>query len=193
MVAAAVAPANAAPATATPAELAPLVGAGARTAIADHYVVVLREAAADRAVSRATAKGITIKQRYRHAGNGYAATLTAAQLVAVRADPDVDYVAVDQVVYPDADQAPAPWGLDRVDQRTLPLNSLYRHHANGAGVDAYIVDSGIRATHREFDGRVRPGFTVVATDGAPTTARATARTSRVPSAVPPTGWRSGST
>ena len=61
-------------------------------------------------------------------------------------------------------QAGAPWGLDRLDQRSLPLSSTYSYNSSGAGVTAYIIDSGISALHTDFGGRVRSGFTTI-TDG----------------------------
>lgn len=64
-------------------------------------------------------------------------------------------------------QADAPWGLDRTDQRFLPLNTTYTYRLNGEGVHAYIVDSGIRATHVEFSGRMGNGFDAVDNDSNP--------------------------
>jgi subtilisin family serine protease len=58
------------------------------------------------------------------------------------------------------EQPGAPWGLDRVDQRALPLSTTYSYDTNGSGVDAYIVDSGIRSGHREFTGRIVRGMYV---------------------------------
>ena len=56
-----------------------------------------------------------------------------------------------------ASQTPATWGLDRIDQRDLPLNNTYTYNQTGAGVNAYIIDTGMRATHQEFSGRVGNG------------------------------------
>ena len=63
-----------------------------------------------------------------------------------------------------ATQPNATWGLDRIDQTALPLNSAYTYTRTGAGVNAYIIDTGIRATHTDFGGRVSGGYTAV-TDG----------------------------
>ena len=53
-------------------------------------------------------------------------------------------------------QTPATWGLDRIDQRDLPLNNTYNYNQTGAGVHAYIIDT-MRATHQQFTGRVGNG------------------------------------
>ena len=64
-------------------------------------------------------------------------------------------------VPPTVQQSGPPWGLDRIDQRSLPLSGTYSYNGAGAGVTAYIVDSGIRADHVDFGGRVRSGFSTV--------------------------------
>ncbi|MCY6856002.1 S8 family serine peptidase, partial [Escherichia coli] len=53
------------------------------------------------------------------------------------------------------------WGLDRSDQKDLPLNGTYSYNATGAGVTAFIIDTGVRASHSEFRGRIDPGVTAV--------------------------------
>jgi aqualysin 1 len=143
---------------------APLVAAAADSVISDHYIVVLRSkpsgssaATSAPAVARARARGVRVDHEYGHALSGYAATLSATQLAAVRHDPDVDYVAADATVHADGEQTPAPWGLDRVDQRALPLNNTYITNGTAAGVTAFVIDTGIRATHSEFGGRVVGG------------------------------------
>jgi serine protease len=78
------------------------------------------------------------------------------------ADPRVVYVAEDSWVRVTAEQvAPASWGLDRADQRDAALDARYAYYADGAGIDVYLVDSGLRASHADFGGRIGAGFTAL--------------------------------
>ncbi len=110
-------------------------------------------------LSRAHAGAVT--SVYQYALKGFAARLTADQADALANDARVEYVEQDQVFHTLATQTPATWGLDRVDQRDLPLNNSYTYNQTGQGVHAYIIDTGIRATHQEFTGRIGNGFTAV--------------------------------
>jgi len=83
----------------------------------------------------------------------------AAQRVA--GDPAVAFVQRNMIHRTQATQSPATWGLDRVDQRNLPLNNTYNHNSTGTGVRAYIIDTGIRTTHGEFAGRAVHGFDAI--------------------------------
>jgi subtilisin family serine protease len=102
---------------------------------------------------------------YSRAIKGFAATLPPAALQAIRNNPNVDYVeqdktvALKQVVSP---QNQATWGLDRIDQVDRPLDTQYQFNSSGTGVNAFIIDTGIRADHAEFSGRLRAGFNAVA-------------------------------
>src|SRR5215203_3296140 len=84
-----------------------------------------------------------------------------AQAAKLANDPRVAFVEEDGVVSLVATQTGATWGIDRIDQRDLPLNGTYTFNATGSGVKAYIIDTGIRATHTEFAGRVISGFTAI--------------------------------
>src|SRR5690606_22090571 len=101
------------------------------------------------AAARATALGGTVQYTYSSALRGYAATLSDAALATVRADSAVAYVEADRVASLDdtpagdregKKQKNATWGIDRVDQRALPLNQTYRYKLTGTGVHAYVID-----------------------------------------------------
>src|SRR5262245_3005672 len=99
---------------------------------------------------------------YEHALKGFAARMTEEQARALAHDDRVLYVERDQRMFAIAIESPTPsWGLDRVSQRDLPLNNIYTFDRTGTGVDAYIIDTGIRASHQEFSGRIGNGFTEI--------------------------------
>lgn len=106
------------------------------------------------------ARGIRVGEVFETLG-GYQAVLTAEQVRMLRDDPAVALVEKDQVVTTSVDQQNATWGLDRVDQRSRPLNGVYSYSRTGAGVDAYIIDTGINSTHSEFSGRMGAGATAI--------------------------------
>ena len=98
---------------------------------------------------------------FSNAINGFVANLTASEVAALNLNPNVVSVEADRVISVSADQASPGWGLDRIDQRALPLNQKYSYTTSGAGVTAYVVDTGINSTHTEFTGRIKSGFTVI--------------------------------
>jgi subtilisin family serine protease len=105
--------------------------------------------------------GVKAKRQFAHVLKGYAATLTAEQVTALRAEGAT--VTPDNVVTLDV---VLPWGLDRIDQRALPYNQTYTPPGTGAGVTAYILDTGIRYDHQEFGGRASFAWDVDGGNGA---------------------------
>ncbi len=105
----------------------------------------------------ATHKG-QLKQVYKNALNGFAIEMSPEDAERLSDDFRVAFVEEDGVVTADATQSNPPWGLDRIDQRNRPLNAIYTFNWTGAGVFAYVIDTGIRTAHTQFGGRAANVF-----------------------------------
>ena len=132
-------------------DLAPLQSAAPGRGVEGRYIVVMKDGAGARGA--AAAVGASPRVVYTSALNGFAATLNAGQLTALRHHPGVAYVEQDQTARAAATQTSPPWGLDRIDQRSLPLSASYSYNVSGGGISAYVIDSGVQSNHPQFYGK----------------------------------------
>ncbi|WP_158549258.1 S8 family serine peptidase [Lysobacter silvisoli] len=123
---------------------------------------------------------------YQHVLRGFVVEADDASLAQLLRDPTVAYVEEDSQGSIYATQNNATWGIDRTDQRNLPLSTTYTYDTDAAGVHAYILDTGIRADHTEFTGRMGNGFS--ARPGDPSTADCHGHGTHVAGTVAGTTW-----
>ncbi|NUT93789.1 MAG: S8 family serine peptidase [Saccharothrix sp.] len=153
--------------TATPAAAeAEILGADNPRAIKDSYIVVFNDVSTqsvDALTTDLSAKySAKVDHTYRHALKGFAGTLTERAARRLAADPAVAYVQQNGTVEAvDTQPNPPSWGLDRIDQQNLPLDSSYTYPTTASNVTAYIIDTGIRTTHQDFGGRATWGTNTV--------------------------------
>ncbi|MGI5348203.1 S8 family peptidase [Streptomyces sp. CA-250714] len=159
------------PAGASPAE-GTVLGAGAKGAVKGDYIVLLKGAPAKGTGVRAAteAKSLTeeyggkVEHTYHSALNGYSAKgLSAQEARRLAADDKVAKVVQAREIRAHATQSrPPSWGQDRVDQASKSLNKKYSYpNSAGAGVTAYVIDSGVRVSHKDFGGRAVNGKDIV--------------------------------
>ena len=132
---------------------------------AGRYIVAFRDDVADvPGLVRALAVRAP-RFQYQHALKGFAGPLDAAELARVRAHPLVRYVEPDAIATTTTDQLnPPAWGIDRLDQRLLPLDQRYSYTESGSGAVVYILDTGINFAHPEFEGRAVSGYDFIDND-----------------------------
>ena len=132
------------------------------TEVDGEYIVTFAKGASiANEVKNVNGRQVNPRFTYSEAINGFAGFLTGQQVCVLKKRGNVLDVEADQVVTIDADQSGATWGLDRIDQQSLPLNSTYSYTSTGAGVDAYVIDTGILGTHNEFTGRMKSGYSAI--------------------------------
>jgi subtilisin family serine protease len=136
--------------------------AGPNQAGRESFIVVLKDGAVGRAApvaaEHAARFGADVTFVYEHALKGYAARIAPGLVGALAADARVAYIERDGMAHTMVTQTGATWGLDRIDQQNLPLSTTYTYSNTGAGVTAYIIDTGIRYDHADFGGRASFGY-----------------------------------
>jgi subtilisin family serine protease len=135
------------------------LASSARPAVAGRFIVTLRERTDPAAVARE--HGLRPDFVYNHALSGFAGSISDAARQGLLRDNRIVRVEPDGIATIVGTQTGATWGLDRVDQRALPLSTTYRYTSTGTGVTAYIIDTGIRLGHSDFGGRAVTGFDAV--------------------------------
>lgn len=135
-------------------------------AIPNSYIVVLKDT-----VSRSQAASTSLDLALKHSGQlrfvyldalkGFAVRMPEAEAAVLAENPLVAYVEEDGLVTGNTTQTNPDWGLDRIDQRTQPLNAQYTYTLTGAGVNVYVIDSGINVTHTDFGGRASVAYDAV--------------------------------
>lgn len=162
------------------APLAQFIPALSNRAIADQYIVILnsqpgsglstqsiddrRAMVATMALDIAGNVNGQVTRQYSNAFNGFVVRMDASEINRLRQDPRVQLVEQDQIMNVSTTQNGATWGIDRIDQQNLPLSGSYTYTDNGAGVNAYILDTGITIAHNDFGGRAVNGWDFIDND-----------------------------
>ena len=143
----------------------------AKNPIPNRYIVVLEEWATGEPGANSNAEAVALElgivyggridKIFKHALNGFSVELNANQAERLSQDPRVEFVEEDGEVFANTTQTGATWGLDRIDQRDRPTDGNYNYTPTGSGVNAYIIDTGIRRTHAQFGGRAVVGYDAI--------------------------------
>ena len=168
--------------------------------VPDSYIVVLEDAAfgdakaSGREVSQiahemAGRHGGHVAHVYEHALRGFATKMSKARAQDLARDPRVKYVEQDSLVWAVETEVNPPWGLDRIDQQARPLDASYTYDFTGAGVNAYIIDTG-RPTTTSEEGSPPTSLRRSVTGRAAATVTGMGRTWPAPWEAPPTVWPS---
>ena len=164
--------------------------------VRNEYIVVLNDLATgprgDHSLVNTVAANLrdifggAVQRTYRHALSGFSIRIPEAAARQLSQDPRVAFVQEDSQITLSTTQTGATWGIDRIDQRNLPLSTTYTYTATGAGVKAYVIDTGIRATHQDLAGRVLAGVNTV--DATPSTEDCNGHGTHVSGTIGGTTW-----
>ncbi len=128
---------------------------------ASNRMQALARATENATVDLAARHGGRVNRLYKHALQGFVMDADEAVVARMLKDPRVAFIEEDGYVSVNATQSGATWGLDRSDQRALPLNGTYVYDYTGSGVRAYIIDTGILSSHSQFSGRMLSGYSAI--------------------------------
>ncbi|WP_394205267.1 S8 family serine peptidase [Shewanella waksmanii] len=163
---------------------AQFIEADSEKAIKDNYIVVfntpsvlnlnnslaISEFAVQQSRALSNKYDVEVKRHFGNTLNGVLVKADKIQLKSLMQDSSIKYIEQDQMMYvrplvaTNADQVSPTWGLDRVDQRNLPLDNNYHYDFDGSGVTAYVIDTGVLNTHSEFGGRSSSGYDFIDND-----------------------------
>jgi subtilisin family serine protease len=143
----------------------------AKNKIPNRYIVVLEDWATGEPGENSNAEAVAselsivyggrVDKIFKHALNGFSVEMNENQAERLSEDSRIKFVEEDGEVYADTTQTGATWGLDRIDQRDRPTDGNYNYTPTGSGVNAYIIDTGIRRTHAQFGGRAFAGYDAI--------------------------------
>ena len=144
---------------------AQLAAGGHSAAVTSDWIVLLDDSTRDapgKSKKIVEGKGGVMKHTYQHGVKGFAARLNDADADALATEAGIRLVERDGIARISESVSATSWGLDRIDQRALPLNGIYTFTNRGTGVRVYILDTGILTSHQEFAGRATGGYTAIA-------------------------------
>ena len=143
----------------------------AKNKIPNRYIVVLEDWATGEPGENSNAEAVAselsivyggrVDKVFKHSLNGFSVEMNENQAERLSEDARIKFVEEDGQVFADATQSNATWGLDRIDQRDRPLDGNYNYTPTGSGVNAYIIDTGIRRSHAQFGGRAFVGYDAI--------------------------------
>ena len=151
------------PVAANSGKIAPRRSAPKARYIPGSYIITLKPGV--KAAGFVSTNSIASKSVYDKAINGFAAKLSLGQLAALKRNPNVVAIEQDQLFTIDATQSGATWGIDRIDQRALPLSGTYTYNTTASTVNAYVIDTGIQTSHSQFGGRAAVAYDALGGNG----------------------------